>query len=130
MKEPKLDLATLHWIREIFHSQINEQFPYGYTYEILIDQIKKIEIEKLANRKNLEEKLFEYQCYLIGKKPSEVTIGDDFWRENNPISQKGYERFRGFSIPLIRKVLHINKSKAEIAFDKFYKQFGLRIKKL
>ena len=125
----KLHLPTLEYVKKImFDSQAMEEFPFTMGYQTLCDTIEEIKIEKTTNRDNLEEKLFDFQCYLIGKKPSEVTVGNDFWREDNVISQETYNEFRAFSISLIRKVLHVNKSKAELAFDKFYKQFGLKIR--
>lgn len=129
MKEPKLDLVTLEYVKKImFDSRALEDYPLALGYQALCDKIKELEIEKIANRENLEEKLFEFECYLVGKKPSEITIGNDFWKEDNTISKEVYKQFKGFAILLIRKILHINKSKAELAFDKFYKQFGLRIR--
>jgi hypothetical protein len=120
MKKPELDIGTLRYIKEYSKQQF---LPIDW---VVRNELKKLEIEKLATRDNLEEGLFEYQLFLVGKTRM-IMVGNDDWREENSIPNSHYKDLRNFSIPLIRKILHINKLKAETAFDKWYNKFGLKI---
>ena len=88
-----------------------------------MDSNEKIRI----NRENIGEHLVEYQLNMVGKTKM-VMIDDDFWRLNNPMTRKQLIEFREYAIPLLQKVFHYRKSKAEDTFTFFRTQFGLRIK--
>ena len=83
----------------------------------------KIKITRL----NIAEHLVEYQLNMIGKTTEEAKK-DDMWYLNWTFTQRQYDLFRGYAIPLIKKVFKCNTKKAEETFSWFNLQFGLRLK--
>jgi hypothetical protein len=83
----------------------------------------KIKITRL----NIAEHLVEYQLNMIGKTTEEAKK-DDMWYFNWTFTQRQYDLFRGYAIPLIKKVFKCNTKKAEETFSWFNLQFGLRLK--
>lgn len=83
----------------------------------------KIKITRL----NIAEHLVEYQLNMIGKTTEEAKK-DDMWYLNWTFTQRQYDLFRGYAIPLIKKVFKCNTKKAEETFSWFDLQFGLRLK--
>ena len=79
------------------------------------------------NRTNISDHLIEYQLNMIGKTVKDVE-NDTKWYYNNTITQKQYEEFEKYAIPLLKKTFKFNKTKAESTFSWFILQFGLRIK--
>jgi hypothetical protein len=78
-------------------------------------------------RLNIAEHLVEYQLNMIGKTTEEAKK-DDMWYLNWTFTQRQYDLFRGYAIPLIKKVFKCNTKKAEETFSWFNLQFGLRLK--
>jgi len=80
-----------------------------------------------VNRKNIERHLFEYQLEMVDKKLID-TLDDDNWRFNWTFTRNQYIQFKSYAIPLLKKTFKCRKSRAEEAFEFFYKSLGLRIK--
>jgi hypothetical protein len=78
-------------------------------------------------RLNIAEHLVEYQLNMIGKTTEEAKK-DDMWYLNWTFTQRQYDLFRGYAIPLIKKVFKCNTKKAEETFSWFNLQFSLRLK--
>jgi hypothetical protein len=84
-------------------------------------------MENKISRLNVAEHLLEYQLEMIGKTVQEAKK-DDMWYFNWTITQARHDEFKAYAIPLLKKVLKCNKSKAENIFGWFDLQFGLKIK--
>ena len=83
-------------------------------------------MEKIT-RENIETHLFDYMLEVIGK--TRIEILDAYnWRAEFTISRVKYTEFYEYSIKLIMKTLHISKNKAIVAFERFWKQYGVRLK--
>ena len=80
------------------------------------------------NRTNISEHLVEYELNMIGKTMEDVK-DDTQWYNNNTMTEEQYEEFKGYAIPLLKKIFKCNNRRAEQTFDWFNLQFGLRIKK-
>lgn len=102
------------WEKEEFISEVdgNKFFPEP-----------KIKID----RTNITDHLIEYQLNMIGKTIPDAQKIDD-WYYQFTMTQKQHEVFKGYAIPLIKKVFKCTKKKAEETFSWFNLQFGLRIK--
>lgn len=85
----------------------------------------KIPLPKI-NRTNIAKWLLEFQLNLIGKTYYESKKTPD-WFEEWTITKQQLKYFKGYAIPLIRKIFKCNKTKAEETFNWFYFQFGLKI---
>lgn len=81
----------------------------------------------MINRYNLEEHLIEKQFSYVGKKLSDA-LNYRNWREEWTVTVEQRDNFGDYAIPLIKKVLKINKSKAEGVFNKFLLDYGLKLK--
>lgn len=81
----------------------------------------------IVNRLNITEHLIEYQLNMIGKTLDDAKV-DDMWWSTFTMTQKQFEVFKSYAIPLLRKVFKFNKKKAEDTFEWFNLQYGLRIK--
>lgn len=79
------------------------------------------------NRTNIAEHLIRYQLEMIGKTWEEAQV-DDMWFFNWTMTEEQHNQFKGYSIPLIKKVFKCNKLRAEHTFSWFILEFGLRIK--
>jgi len=80
------------------------------------------------NRTNISEHLVEYELNMIGKTMEDVK-DDTQWYNNNTMTEEQYEEFKGYAIPLLKKIFKFNNRRAEQTFDWFNLQFGLCIKK-
>lgn len=78
----------------------------------------------MITKNNLFNQLFIFQHFYIPWNISRKPLG-----KPQPIDEKSYRDFRGYAVPLIRKVFRCNKSKGEGIFDDFYKSYGLPINK-
>lgn len=76
-------------------------------------------------RLNIVEHLIEYQFNMIDKTVKDAE-NDDMWLFNWKITEEQYKQFRGYAIPLLKKVFKINRTKAEGIFDWFHLNFGLK----
>jgi uncharacterized protein YfaT (DUF1175 family) len=82
---------------------------------------------KKINRLNIADHLLEYQLEMVGKTIEEAQK-DDMWFFNWTMTEEQHLQFKGYAIPLIKKVFKCNKKRAENTFSWFNLQFGLRIK--
>lgn len=99
------------------------------------DFLKEISIKRFTelpdvkvNRENIAEHLIEYQLNMVGKTIEEARKNDNWYHEWT-FTEKQFEVFKGYAIPLMRKVLKLNKAAAEKNFAWFDLTYGLRIKK-
>jgi len=79
------------------------------------------------NRTNVTDHLIEYQLNMIGKTIPDAQKIDD-WYYQFTMTKIQYDVFKGYAIPLIKKVFKCTKKKAEETFGWFDVNFGLRIK--
>jgi hypothetical protein len=82
-------------------------------------------MEKIT-RENLAEHLVKYQLEMVDK-TWEDALADQQWYYNITMTQQQFDEFMLYALPLTKKVLKCNKSKAQVALDWFNLQFGLRI---
>lgn len=80
-----------------------------------------------VNRQNLSEHLLEYQFEMIGKTVQEA-IADKEWLQKWSFTQEQHDKFKAYSIPLIKKIFKCRKERAQKTFDWFDLQFGLPVK--
>jgi len=96
-----------------------------------IEEVRKFHFFKepkpKITRENISEHLVDYQLNMIGKTMEEAKK-DEWWFTNWTFTQKQYELFRDYAIPLIKKTFRCNTKKATETFNWFNLQFGLRIK--
>lgn len=64
---------------------------------------------------------------MIGKTIKDAEKLED-WYYQFTLTQKQHEVFKGYAIPLIKKIFKCSKTKAEQTFDWFNLNLGLRIK--
>lgn len=81
----------------------------------------------MVNRTNIAEHLIRYQLEMVGKTWEEAQL-DDMWFFNWTMTEEQHKKFKGYAIPLIRKVFKCNKKRAEATFSWFDLEFGLRVK--
>ena len=87
-----------------------------------------IPIEReIVSRVNIVPHLIEYQLNLIGK-GLDITEYDALWIEHNSLTQSQFLLFKGYAIPLLKKIFKFNKKKAEDTFNWFCSVYGLKIK--
>jgi len=79
------------------------------------------------NRENIGDHLVDYQLGMIGKSTQEAHMTKD-WFTKWTMTQEQHDAFKAYAIPLLKKVLKINKGRAEANFQWFDLGFGLRIK--
>ena len=79
------------------------------------------------NRLNIGDHLVEYQLKLAGKTMADA-LKDTMWFFNWTITEEQYKQYKGYAIPLIKKIFKCNKARAEETFGWFNLNFGLRIK--
>jgi len=96
-----------------------------------IEEVKKfhfsIEPKEKIPRLNSADHLVEYQLKMTGKTTADARK-DDMWYSNWTFTQKQYELFRAYAIPLLKKTFRCNTKKATETFAWFNLQFGLRLK--
>lgn len=98
-----------------------------FLREISINRFTELPDVKV-NRENIGEHLIEYQLNMIGKTIEEARQNEN-WYYDWTLTEKQHEVFKGYAIPLIRKVLKLNKKKAETTFAWLDLGYGLRVKK-
>jgi hypothetical protein len=83
-------------------------------------------MEKVT-RDNIEQHLFDFELELMGK--TRVNLVDAYrWKFEFTMTRAQYMEFHGYAIKLIMKTLRISKNKALVAFERYWKEFGVRIK--
>jgi hypothetical protein len=78
------------------------------------------------NRFNIAEHLLSTQLKIVNKTMFECMQNPD-WFQEWTITIEQYEKFRAYSIPLLKKTFKFNTNKAKSTFDWFNLQYGLRI---
>lgn len=78
------------------------------------------------NRTNVADHLVQYQLDMVGKTLAEA-YKDPEWYSNWTMTTEQYEKWKEYSVPLLKKVFKCNKKKAEDMFGWLNLQFGLRI---
>ncbi len=78
------------------------------------------------NRENLTLHLVEYELNMVGKTLEEAEKSSKWYSENS-MTEEQYEMFKGYAIPLIKKVFKCSKKKAEDTFRWFDLMYGLRV---
>lgn len=82
-------------------------------------------MEKIT-RLNIGDHLLKKQLEIVNKTFDDAKA-DDMWFFNWTITQEQHDRFKGYAIPLIRKIFKCNKTRAESIFGWFDLEFGLRV---
>ena len=78
------------------------------------------------NRTNVTEHLLKYQLKMINKTFNDVDNNPD-WHIEWSITKEQEIKFRGYAIPLLKKIFKFNKTKAEETFEWFFMHWGLKI---
>jgi len=78
-------------------------------------------------RNNIAEHLMDMQLRIIGKDRISI-LDDDRFLFNNTMTQEQLLEFKKYAIPLLQKVFHFRREKAELVFQSFRDLFGVRIK--
>jgi len=79
------------------------------------------------NRDNIYIHLLEKQFNLIDKTIPDALL-EKKWQDRWNISEKKYNEFKKYSIPLIKKVFKCNTNKSKAVFDWFILMHGMKIK--
>ena len=79
------------------------------------------------NRTNVADHLLEKQLEIVGKTKIDV-VNNDKWKFDFTMTREQLFEFKKYAIPLLQKVFHFRKEKAEIVFQSFRELFGVRIK--
>ena len=79
------------------------------------------------NRNNIHEHLIEYQFNLIERTVFDALF-DKEWLSNWELTQEQHDKWKKYSIATIKKVLKINKTKAEETFEWLNCSHGIKIK--
>ena len=79
------------------------------------------------SRNNIAEALLDKQLEIVGKTKIDI-LDNDCWKFDFTMTQQQLFEFKKYAIPLLQKVFHVNRLKAESIFDSFRKLFGVRIK--
>ena len=82
-------------------------------------------MEKI-NRLNIADHLLKYQLDMVGKTVEEA-LQEPEWYTKWTLTREQYEEFRKYAIPLLKRLFHFNKAKAEHTFGFFDLQYGLKI---
>jgi len=115
--------------RNVIKLQVLETPPYTEVWHI--DDFKqdlfiKIPMPKI-DRTNVAKYLLEYQLNMIGKTYYEAKHTEE-WFKKWTMTEEQFNYFKSYSIPLLKKTFKCNKTKAEMTFEWFNLQFGLKIK--
>jgi hypothetical protein len=78
------------------------------------------------NRENIAIHLIEYELNMVGKTLEEAKKSPTWYSDNN-MTEEQYEMFKGYAIPLIKKVFRCSKKRAEETFKWFDFMYGIRV---
>ena len=81
---------------------------------------------EIVNRTNLGSYFFDSLLVRIGRTRMDV-VDEPLWRSKWYILREKYNNLRDDCIKQAKKTLKCNREKASIAFEGFWKEFGLRI---
>lgn len=93
-------------------------------FEKPLSRFLKIPYPKI-NRTNIARHLLEYQLNMIGKTTVD-TKNQSNWFKKWSITERDYNFFKSYAIPLLKKTFKCNTTKAVETFDWFNMQFGLK----
>jgi len=79
------------------------------------------------NRDNLYEHLLEYQFNLIERTVLDALF-DKEWLKKWELSKNQHEKWKKYSISMIKKTLRVNRTKAESIFEWLNLNHGLKVK--
>lgn len=79
-------------------------------------------------RETITIHLVEYELNMVGKTLEEAEKSST-WYSDNSMTEEQYEMFKGYAIPLIKKVFKCSKKNAEDTFRWFDLMYGLRVVK-
>ena len=79
-----------------------------------------------VNRTNLGSYFFDSLLIRIGRTRMDV-VDESLWRSKWFISREVYDSLRDDLIKQASKTLKCNRTKASVAFEGFWKEFGIRI---
>ena len=82
---------------------------------------------KKADKISLVEELIRIQLEMVDKTVEEVDE-DRFWFSNNQFEEDQFENFKSYAISKIMESLKLSEYKAERFFNRFYLDYGLKIK--
>lgn len=88
-----------------------------------------MEKHEKINRATITRHLIEYELEMVGKTMID-TFDDDKWYIHFTMTRTQLQEFHDYTVPLIMKVFHCPKPKAEETFKWFREMFGLKIKGL
>jgi hypothetical protein len=77
-------------------------------------------------RENMIQHLLEYQFKMTGRTMMD-TLNDDRWYYNWSMTSEQHAEFHKYAISVIKKVFRCNKAKAQVTYDWFDLNFGLKI---
>lgn len=120
----RLDIVKLTYIGPLSEVEVwdKEEFINSVNLNKFFQQ-ERVKID----RTNITDHLIEYQLNMIGKTIPDAQKLDD-WYHQFTLTQKQHDLFKGYAIPLLKKVFKCSKTKAEQTFEWFNLNFGLRIK--
>jgi len=83
-------------------------------------------MEKVT-RDNIEDHLFNRMLEVIGK--TKVQLIDTYkYRFDFTMTREQYIDYQKYCIKLIMKILRVSKTKATVAFERFWIDYGIRLK--
>lgn len=80
-----------------------------------------------VTRENIEDSIFSYMLETMGKTSLELVDAYN-WRFEFTMTREQYIEFKKHCVELIMKTLRVSKNKALVAFERFWQQYGVRIK--
>jgi hypothetical protein len=78
-------------------------------------------------RENMIQHLLEYQFKMIGRTMMD-TWNDDDWYHNWHMTSEQHAEFHKYAISVIKKVFKCNRAKAQLTYNWFNSNFGLKVK--
>lgn len=120
----RLDIVKLTYIGPLSEVEVWDKVEFINSVNLK----KFVQQEQIKiDRTNITDHLIEYQLNMIGKTIPDAQKLDD-WYHQFTLTQKQHDLFKGYAIPLLKKVFKCSKTKAEQTFEWFNLNFGLRIK--
>lgn len=120
----KKDEVRISFVDDVMTAQVwtKDDFEEAVKTSIFIPVLKP----PVINRDTITLHLIEYQLNMVGKDLKDA-YGKDKWYSDFSMTQQQHELFKGYAIPLIKKVFKCTKKKAEHTFSWFNLMYGLRV---
>ena len=83
---------------------------------------------KLITRDNIYEHLLEKQFNIVEMTIFDAILVEKDWMHKWVITQEQHNKFKEYSLKLIKKTLKCSSKKANLAFEKFIELHGLNVK--